>query len=215
MFVNKEICRFASLGLSWTWSFLSFAAKRISLLSRKGEGEKDPFCAIGPHPLASLSRATSNGTFGITQAFSLRCQQRPVTARMDWGEEPAQRSWGLRINAGGNDGTQLEDKVVYGNQIKILRIKIYTLNAQDDFSRIKTMKYWSQNLKDESRDPSHSLKLMKVWFDLKTISIGKLMERKEIKLCIMATFQESGAEDRDSRRTGKSITSIFFSFVVS
>lgn len=126
-----------------------------------------------------------------------------VTAGSDWGEEPGQRSQGLRINAGGNEGVQLEDKMLYGNQIKILCIEIYTFNSQDDFSRMKTLKYWSQNMKDEKRDRSHPLKLMKVWFDLKTISIAELMVRKEIKLCIMAAFQESGAEDRDMQENRK------------
>lgn len=122
-------------------------------------------------------------------------------------------SQGLRINAGGNGGVQLEDKMVYGNQIKILCIEMYTFASQDDFSRIKTMKYWSQNMKDEKRDPSHPLKLMKVWFDLKAISIAKLMVRKEIKLCRMAAFQESGAEDRDRQENRKiHYMDFFFSF---
>lgn len=88
-------------------------------------------------------------------------------------------------------------------EIKILCIGMYTFTSQDDFSRIKTMKYWSQNMKDEKRDPSHPLELMKVWFDLKAISIAKLMVRKEIKLCRMAAFQESGAEDRDMQENRK------------
>lgn len=135
-----------------------------------------------------------------------------VTAGSDWGEEPGQRSQGLRINAGGNEGVQLEDKMLYGNQIKILCIEIYTFNSQDDFSRMKTLKYWSQNMKDEKRDHSHPLKLMKVWFDLKTISIAELMVRKEIKLCIMAAFQESGAEDRDMQENRKIHYKDFFFF---
>lgn len=72
------------------------------------------------------------------------------------------------------------------------------------------MKYWSQNMKDEKREPSHPLKLMKVWFDLKTISMAELMVRKEIKLCMVAAFQESGAEDRDMQESRKIHCKDFF-----
>lgn len=160
-------------------------------------------------PLKTLKDSPSDVNRDLSQHIS------EVTAGIDWGKEPGHRSQVLRINAGGNEGVQLEDKMVYGNQIKILCIEIYTVNAQDDFSRIKTMKYWSQNMKDENRDPSHPLKLMKVWFDLKTISIAKLMVRKEIKLCIVAAFQESGAEDRDMQENRKIHYKYFFSFVLS
>lgn len=75
------------------------------------------------------------------------------------------------------------------------------------------MKYWSQNMKDENKDPSNSLELMKVWLNLKNISIGKLIARKIIRLCIIAVVQESGKLARaEDTRTGKSTKSCLFFF---
>lgn len=190
------------------------SSKRNFLAIHQGGRGKRSFQSQGA--LDSLSRAMSSDTFWNTRGFSLRCRQRPVPAHQwshsrDWLRD---RAWPEKPRAENKCRGKWRNTArgQNGNQIKILSIEIYTLNSQDDFSRIKTMKYWSQNMKDEKRASSHPLKLMKVWFDLKTISIAKLMVRKEIKLCIMAAFQESGAEDRDMQENRKTHYKDFFFF---